>query len=105
MYKIGVIGDREAVLGFSALGLDIFPVTSSDEAARILNSQQATEYAVLYITEKLAEGCTEAIERHRSSRTPAVILIPGKDGSMGIALANVGKRVEKAVGSNILGNE
>lgn len=105
MYKIGVIGDRETVLGFSALGLDIFPVTGADEAAHILHSQKASEYAVLYITEKLAEGCAEAIERYRTCRTPAVILIPSKDGSMGVALANVGKRVERAVGSNILGNE
>ena len=25
MYKIGVIGDRESVLGFKAVGLEVFP--------------------------------------------------------------------------------
>ncbi len=105
MLKIGVIGDRETVLGFSALGLDIFPVDDADDAARVIVSPKALEYAVLYITEELAMGCTDAIDRHRATRTPAIILIPGKKGSMGIAMANVGKRVEKAVGSDILGSE
>ena len=32
MYKIGVIGDRESVLGFKAVGLDVFPCDSQEEA-------------------------------------------------------------------------
>ena len=32
MYKIGVMGGRETVMGFKALGLDVFPVDSADEA-------------------------------------------------------------------------
>ena len=34
--------------------------------------------------------------------TPAVILIPGKDGSLGIGMANVKSAVERAVGADIL---
>ena len=36
MYKIGVIGDRESILGFKAVGLDVFPVDDPDEARKIL---------------------------------------------------------------------
>jgi V/A-type H+-transporting ATPase subunit F len=85
MYKIGVIGDRETVLGFSALGLDIFPVTSADEAARILHSQKALEYAVLYITESWPKAAPRPLSWYRTCRTPAVILIPSKDGAWGCA--------------------
>ena len=104
MYKIGVIGDRASVQGFAALGLTTFAVSGPQEAAAILKSPEAKEYAVLYITEQLAGDCEAAIALHRQSRTPAVILIPGKEGSLGIGLMNVNKRVEKAVGSNILGD-
>ena len=31
-YQIAVIGDWESVMGFRALGLDTYPVTSVDEA-------------------------------------------------------------------------
>ena len=36
MYKIGVMGGRETVMGFKALGLDVFPVDSADEARHTL---------------------------------------------------------------------
>ena len=42
------------------------------------------------------------IEKNRKQRTPAIILIPGNKGSMGIGLADINKSVEKAVGANIL---
>ena len=31
-YRIAVIGDWESVMGFRALGLDTYPVTSVEEA-------------------------------------------------------------------------
>ena len=36
MYKIGVIGDRESVLGFQAVGLDVFPAGDAEEAKKTL---------------------------------------------------------------------
>ena len=57
MYKIAVVGDRDSVLGFKALGLEV---------------------------------------------CPAQILIPGKEGSLGIGMANVKTAVERAVGADIL---
>ena len=37
MYKIGVIGERDSVLGFKAVGLDVHPCSQSDEAKKILH--------------------------------------------------------------------
>ena len=71
MYKIGVIGDRESVQGFTALGLTTFAVTGPEEANAVLKSPEALEYAVLFITETLAASCEHAIALHRQSRTPA----------------------------------
>ena len=34
--------------------------------------------------------------------TPAVILIPGKEGSLGIGMSKVSESVERAIGANIL---
>ena len=36
MYKIAVLGERESVMGFAALGLAVFPVDSAEEAAEVL---------------------------------------------------------------------
>ena len=44
----------------------------------------------------------EEIDRYRDRLMPAVILIPGKEGSLGIGMENVKRSVERAVGADIL---
>ena len=54
-YKIAVIGDRESVMGFRALGLDVFPA-EADTAPAAFDAALRTEgqpYAIIYITEEL----------------------------------------------------
>lgn len=103
MYKIGVIGDRESILGFSSLGLDIFPVDSADETEAVLKDPtRMQDYAVFFITEEAAKAAQSFLSMYRSRRTPAIILIPGKGGSLGLGMADVKKSVEKAVGADIL---
>ena len=43
MYKIAVLGERESVMGFAALGLAVFPVESAEEAAEIDEPEDKTE--------------------------------------------------------------
>lgn len=81
MYKIGVMGGRETVMGFKALGLDVFPVDSADEARHTLRriTSGESEYAILYLEENLAAELSHEIDRFKDSPTPAIILIPGRD--------------------------
>ena len=102
MYKIAVMGDPDSVLGFKALGLDVFPVESVDVAKSTLHRLAKESYAVVYLTEQLAVHMDEELARYKDELTPAVILIPGKEGSLGIGMANVKKSVERAVGADIL---
>jgi V/A-type H+-transporting ATPase subunit F len=102
MYKIGVIGDRDSVLGFKAVGLDVFPVSQSDEAKKILHDLAKGEYAIIYITEKLAVDLEKDIDKYKDARLPAIIPIPGKEGASGSGMNNVKKAVERAVGADIL---
>jgi V/A-type H+-transporting ATPase subunit F len=106
MYKIGVIGDRNSVLGFKAVGLDVFPCQDREEAKGLLHRIAKEEYAIIYITEKLCKDMVEDIARYKDDRIPAIIPIPGIGGSYGIGMANLKKSVERAVGADILfGNE
>ena len=105
MYKIAVIGDRDSVLGFKALGLDTVFADSGEEAKAAIHGLAAKDCAVIYLTEQLAKEIPKEIERYTNVLRPSIILIPGKTGSLGIGIENVNKAVEKAVGSNILKNE
>lgn len=101
-YRIAVLGDRESVLGFKALGLDVFPAETVENAKRTLLRLAKENYAVIYLTEQLAQYMPEELARYKDDLTPAIILIPSKEGSLGIGMANVKKSVERAVGADIL---
>ena len=91
MYKIAVIGGRDTVMGFKSLGLETYPAADGAEAGRILKSltRENDDYAIIYIEE---------------SPTPAIILIPGREGSIGLGQSALRAAVERAVGTNILGD-
>ena len=101
-YRIAVMGDKDSVLGFKALGLDVFPVDSPDDARHTLHRIAKEDYAVVYLTEQLAAQMEADVNRYKDALTPAVILIPGKEGSLGLGMDNIKKSVERAVGADIL---
>ena len=102
MYKIAVMGDLDSVLGFKALGLEVCPVDSPEEGRRALHRMAKENYAILYMTEQLAAQIPADVARYKDALTPAIILIPGKEGSLGIGMTNVKTAVERAVGADIL---
>lgn len=55
-YKIAVLGDQDSVLGFKALGLDVFPAETVEEGRETLHRLARESYAIVYLTEQLAQG-------------------------------------------------
>lgn len=104
MYKIGVIGDKQSVLGFKAVGLNVFDCSVKEEAKTILKTIADEGYAIIYITENFYNEMKDTIYEYNEMRLPAIIPIPGMKGSTGIGLENIKKAVEKAVGADILFN-
>ena len=101
-YKIAVMGERESVLGFAALGIEVCPVSSAEEGKAELRRMAKDTYAIVYMTEQLAALLEAEIARYQDALTPAIILIPGKEGSLGIGMNKVKTAVERAVGADIL---
>lgn len=102
MFKIGVVGDKDSILAFKSIGIDVFPVVDADEARKAVDKMAATEYGVIFITEQVAKDLDETIERYNRELIPAIILIPSNQGSLNIGLKRISDNVEKAVGVNIL---
>ena len=105
MYKIAVLGDRDSIYGFAALGLEVFPTASAEEGAKALRNLCEQDYAVIYITEAMAEELAPELERCRENLLPAVIPIPGVHGNTGMGIQMVKHSVEQAVGSDFIFNE
>jgi V/A-type H+-transporting ATPase subunit F len=102
MYKIGVVGDKDSVLAFKAIGIDVYPVLEIDEARKTIDKMAANNYGVIFVTEQVAKDLTETIERYNKMMVPAIILIPSNQGSLNIGMQKIRDNVEKAVGVNIL---
>lgn len=98
--KMGVIGDRDSVLGFKAAGLSMFEANDPVLASRQLH-KMADDFAVIFITEEMYAQMGEAISRYKARALPAIIPIPGSKGTLGIGMENLRKNVEKAVGADI----
>lgn len=101
-YQIAVLGDKDSVMGFKALGLTVFPAESVEQARATLHRIAKEDFAVVYLTEQFAAQMEADIARYKDELTPAIILIPGKEGSLGLGMANIKKSVERAVGADIL---
>lgn len=101
-YQIAAVGDWESVMGFRALGLDTYPVASVSEAKEKVRDLAKENCAVIYLTEQLAKDMDDIISRYKDELRPAIILIPGKQGSLGIGKANIQRAIERAVGVDIL---
>ena len=67
MYNIAVIGDRDSIYGFAALGLSTFPVQNAEEGAKTLRKLCESNYAIIYITEALADQLEEEIDKYREN--------------------------------------
>ena len=103
-YKIAVIGDRESVMGFRALGIDVFPADEENVKAVFTGVVRAEDpaYAILYITEELTIPLRTEIDALKDELIPAIIPIPSKNGTLNLGMNALNSAVERAVGSNIL---
>ena len=103
MYKICIIGERDSVIGFMALGFSVHEAQDVDCAREVLLKLcEDSESAIIFIVENYAEALAEEIAKYKDAPMPAIIPIPGKGGSTGYGMANIKSAVERAVGTDIL---
>lgn len=97
-----VVGDRDSIYCYAALGLDVFPHDDAASAAKTIQRLAGQRYAVIFITEQLASRLSDLISSYSDDMIPAIIPIPGITGNTGCGLDAVKKSVERAVGSDII---
>lgn len=100
--KIGVIGDKDSVLGFKALGLDVYTPVENADVRKTIEMMAKNDYGVIFITEQMAVKAMDTINRYDSEPSPAIIMIPSNQGTLNIGSDRIIENVEKALGSNIL---
>ena len=102
MSRVAVIGDRDSVLGFKALGVSIFSASNADEAADSLRWISGEDYAVCFITEEFARELEALINTFRKAPSPIVVPIPSRLGSIGFGMERLKVNMRKATGADVL---
>ena len=105
MVNIGVIGDYDSICGFSAVGFDIFPVESVEQARKELKTLVKGEYGIIYITEPFMEYLETDCALCSEKAAPCIIPIPACTGITGFAESQLKRFVEQAVGSALFLND
>ena len=99
---MAMIGPRDSVLPFKVLGLDVFYLEDPLQAAQEINRMARSDFAIIFVTERLLREMPETVERYKNETLPAIIPVPDNHGSIGYGMDILRGNVEKAVGSNIL---
>ncbi len=97
--KIAVIGDKDTVLAFKAVGVDVFDATTAEQA------QTQDSYAVVFLAENLAELIPETLAKAKTRAYPAIIPIATGTESSGFGMRGIKSDVEKAIGVDIIFNK
>lgn len=101
MYKIAVVGDKESIFGFSAIGMDIYPAYEEDEIKNLIPKLIEENYAIIYITENVSIKAKKYLEKLQKNKVPAIVTIPSNTGNLQYGENRIKDMVQKAVGIEI----
>jgi len=109
-YKIAIIGPGSIISGFKMLGVTAFDVQDSEGMLRTyqeiqkktLDPDSVEKYAVVIVIEELLQHISDD-EYNRMTRNPlpALVSLPGIEGSKGQGSQRLKMLTEKAIGSDI----
>ncbi len=101
--RIAIIGDRESIKGFAAIGFDIIECNDLQRAGSILRTAAENEqYTIIFLTEEMYSAAEKECKKYEEKQLPAIVPIPGIRGNNGLGKERLSYFVERAVGSDII---
>lgn len=103
MSKIVAIGERDLIIGFKAVGVELEPVKTPSEVEAVLAKlSQDPSTGLILISETIAEGCLDVISDFRNKSPVVVLIIPSHLPTKHISMLELKREIEKAVGVDML---
>ena len=96
--RIAVIGERDSILAFKALGMDVFPCTETLNIKAIIRDLSEQEYSIILITENEAEKVEDYINRMKKQPYPIILPIPDGAHNTSFGMKKMYENIEKAIG-------
>lgn len=102
MHRIAVVGEKDSIYGFAALGLEIFPVKTSKEAKLLAKKLIKEKIAILYLTESIISELYDELIELTAENITSVVSIPDLSSNSNFGLNKLRETVIKAAGMDIL---
>lgn len=104
MPSAAIIGDKESLAGFMALGVDGYPAHTRAETETALEKAQRAGCALILVTAEAARLASERLDRLRQKEGPLICILPdeAKPGQADRALETV---LRQAAGAGLRGEE
>jgi vacuolar-type H+-ATPase subunit F/Vma7 len=112
MYNVAIIGPKDIISGFKALGVIPFGAENGEEALDFLKQMKkdidentgGQKFATVIMIESIAEDIPQdEMDKITAGALPAIVALPGLEGSHGAGVAKLKRLAERAIGSDILG--
>lgn len=109
-HEIAIVGPKETVLGFKAIGFKTYDSVTSEETLETLKKlkketlegSETPRFAIIFILESHAQRIPlDEYKKLTAGALPAIIALPGPGGSTGFGNKRISQIVEQAIGSNI----
>ncbi len=103
MLKIVIIGEKNDILPYQSIGVEIEPVkTTADAVSALRKTAPNAQVAIILITENMAEQCLDTITELRNKTAKAITIVPTEQGSRHTSMTELNKEISRAVGMDIL---
>jgi len=100
---VAVVGDKDSILCFRAIGVSTFPVSEAAEARAVVRKLIQERVSVIFVTEQIAQGMMDLVDELARESLPSIVLIPNNQGTLGLGVDRIRQTVTKAVGADIFG--
>jgi len=104
--KVAVLGDADFVMPFSALGLDIYPVTGqAGDIAEKARSIIEGNYALVVVAENTAPAAQQVFSLRQNEPVPCIVIVPFTTEPTGFAVRSLNRALRMATGVDIFAND
>ena len=97
--RIAIVGNKDSILAFKALGMDVYYETERDRIMEVLKKLIAKECPIILITEQEAIKVNDFLDIRAKHPFPIILPIPDGVNNTGYGYERIKKKIEKAIGS------
>lgn len=103
--KIAAIGETDIMLIFKAIGVDVFPTSTPQQAEVQIRKLAKEGYGIIFITEIIAAEIDQVIREYSDKFSPSIVVIPGLKQRNKYGVQRLRQAIIKAVGADIVGTD